>query len=57
MTTDMIHREGTDDQVTVTTAAGADTEVEDTRDTRMSDMICTTSMSVISSSPRSLMLE
>ena len=47
MTTDMIHREGTDDQVTVTTAAGADTEVEDTRDTRMSDMICTTSMSVI----------
>ena len=47
MTMHTTHREGTDDQVTVTTAAGADTEVEDTRDTRMSDMICTTSMSVI----------
>lgn len=47
MTMHTTHREGTDDQVIGTSAAEADTEVEDTRDIRMSDMICTTSMSVI----------
>ena len=42
---------------TLDTCTEAELLVQDTRDTRMRDMICTTSMSVISSSPRSLMLE